>query len=89
MLSQLQHLYNGLARPADCSIFCTGMASNEVLAQIWTCPHELCAGRRPARLARADVGTGWSDTGINGQTSGHGDGQSALVVTLWTCYGAL
>jgi len=64
-----QHLYNGLARPADYSIFarewtCT-TASESMLAQEWTGPHAQRADWRPARrlrLARLRASRCWHGT---------------------------
>ena len=47
-----QHLYNGLVRPVDYSIFAREwtrlQAGQSMLAQEWTLPHGQRAGLRPA-----------------------------------------
>jgi len=58
-----QHLYKGLARPADYSVFAREWTSESMLAQEWTYPHGDRAGVRLSWLARGswastDVGTG-------------------------------
>jgi len=56
LIPQQQHLYNGLARPADYSIFAREWTrppeGESMLAQEWTCPHGQRAGQRPPSTAR-------------------------------------
>jgi len=78
-----QHLYYGLARPADCSIFARDLppAGESMLVQEWTCPQGQRAGLRTACWPTAGMAGHWlaelcwqrTDTGTAGQQDGHGE----------------